>query len=132
MPSSQPSYPLLAPPEPTDVTGPYQLRARSARVARNWQDMSSRIPKAVQRCYEHLAEDPHRSIPGRIFPLRGKEFRGLWEYEVSSSERLYYLPDAQKEPEMAGWTPEEGSSASDYTRVCLVFACGGHINPPQR
>ncbi len=114
------------------MTGPYELRARSARVARSWEDMASRIPKAVQGCYEHLVHEPYRRIPGRVFPLKGKVFRGLWEYEVSGGERLYYLPDAQKEPEMAGWRARGGSGVNDDSRVCLVFACGRHISPPQR
>lgn len=135
-------FPLLAPPNPSDA-GTYQLRALSARVERNWDEMANRIPKAVQACYDHLANDPYRRIPRRVFPLKGRRYRGLWEYEVTGSNRLYYLPDAQNEPEMIGRTPKASATAGspsviqtfDETvavRVCLVLACGYHIPPPPR
>ncbi|MDO8672898.1 MAG: hypothetical protein Q7O66_15930 [Dehalococcoidia bacterium] len=105
--------------------------------------MANRIPRAVQACYDHLTDDPYRRIQRRVFPLKGGRFRGIWEYEVTGSERLYYLPDALNEPEMSDRTP--GALALDLSpagvqdpadtaaeRVCLVLACGHHIPPPPR
>jgi hypothetical protein len=118
------------------------VRGRSARVKRDWDTLASRVPNDAQRCFVHLTTDPYQRIPARIFPLRGKVYAGLWEYEVNRGDRLYYLPDAQSEPEMAGWSPndtgesEETIDNADETsrteRICLVFACGGHITPPRR
>lgn len=119
------------------------MRAKSASVARDWDDMGARVAKAAQTCYEHLSSDPYRRITGRVFPLRGSASHGFWEYEVTGIERLYHLPDAQREPEMSGWEPEteagddEGTTARRATstvseRVCLVFRCGGHQPPPRR
>jgi hypothetical protein len=98
--------------------------------------MGQRVPRATQTCYEHLASDPFRRIPGRVFPLRGRLFRGLWEYEVTGSERLYYVPDAEGEPvptvERKGETPGVSTGSTEPERLCLVLACGGHIPPPSR
>jgi hypothetical protein len=104
--------------------------------------MANRVPNDTQRCFVHLTTDPYQRIPGRVFPLRGKVYAGLWEFEVNRGDRLYYLPDAQNEPELADWSPndlvkgEEAIGDTDVTslpeRICLVFACGGHISPPRR
>ena len=29
---------------------------------------------------------------GRIFPLRGKKFKGAWEYEITGGDRVFYMP----------------------------------------
>lgn len=142
MAADRPRFPLLAPPL-SPFKGPFRLRAKSASVARDCEGMGARIPKATQSCYEHLANDPYRRIQGRVFPLRGSVSRGFWEYEVTGSERLYYLPDAQREPEMADWQPEKevgteegtadrGAASRVSERICLVFRCGGHQPPPRR
>lgn len=89
--------------------------------------MVNRVPSATQTCYEQLTTTPCKQIPRRVFPLRGRPFRDLWEYEVTGAERLYYLPDAHHEREMLGWEPDKQNEL-----VCLVVECGGHIPPPQR
>jgi hypothetical protein len=98
--------------------------------------MGQHVPQATQTCYEHLASAPFRRIPGRVFPLRGKVFRGLWEYEVTGSERLYYLPDAAGEPAPpvgeGDEPPGAGNRSAEGERLCFVLACGGHITPPSR
>ncbi len=119
-------FPRLLPPQSVDEEV-FVVRARSARVERDWASLAARVAPDAQRCYVHLATDPYRRVPGRVFPLRGKVFAGLWEFEVNRSDRLYYLPDAQRQPEMSDWAKED-----DDERVCLVFACGGHVAPPQR
>jgi hypothetical protein len=134
-------FPLLLPPRPTP-SGSFNLRGRSARVRRDWDTLAERVPNDTQRCYVRLTTDPYQRIPGRVFPLRGRVFGGLWEFEINRSDRLYYLPDAQAEPEMEGWSPDvqganhEGDSdrvqPDLVARICLVFACGGHIPPPHR
>lgn len=34
--------------------------------------------------------------PRRVFPLKGKLYQGAWEYEVTSSDRVFYVPDEHK------------------------------------
>ncbi|MBW4617789.1 MAG: hypothetical protein KME17_00180 [Cyanosarcina radialis HA8281-LM2] len=33
----------------------------------------------------------------RVFPLKGKLYMGAWEYEVTSSDRVFYVPDAERQ-----------------------------------
>ena len=35
---------------------------------------------------------PLQRYPGRIFPLKGKKYRGAWEYELSGGDRVFYVP----------------------------------------
>jgi hypothetical protein len=47
---------------------------------------------------------------GRVFPLKGKLYQGAWEYEVSSGDRVFYIPDSEKQK-------------------VIVYYAGEHIKP---
>lgn len=34
--------------------------------------------------------------PGRVFPLKGKPYKGAWEYEVTKGDRVFYVPDEEQ------------------------------------
>ncbi len=55
-----------------------------------------RAPENAYRCYEHLSTIPMVRIPRRVFPLKGKKYRGAGEYEVTSGDRVFYVPDESK------------------------------------
>jgi len=51
--------------------------------------------------------------PGRVFPLRGSAYRGTWECEVTSGDRIYYVPDGA-------------------TQKVVVYYAGPHPRPAPR
>src|ERR1039458_5229694 len=52
-----------------------------------------RSPESALRWYKYLRKCPMARYPRRVFPLKGSGYRGAWECEVTSGDRLYYLPD---------------------------------------
>ncbi len=70
----------------------------NSRVVKNWRQLVLSCPENAIRCYQHLSSNPMQRSPGRIFPLRGKKFKGAWEYEITGSDRVFYvpLPDEKK------------------------------------
>jgi hypothetical protein len=48
------------------------------------------------RCYKDLCNAPTTRQPGRIFPLKGKLYKGAWEYEVTKGDRVFHVPDTQQ------------------------------------
>ena len=69
--------------------------AKSRRVNRDWEALLLRAPENARRCYDHLCFNPMERKAGRIFPLKGKLYRGAWEYEVTSGDRVFYVPDEE-------------------------------------
>lgn len=70
--------------------------ALNRRVNRDWEALLLRAPENTRRCYEDLCTAPMVRKPRRVFPLKGKSYRGVWEYEVTGGERVFYVPDPQK------------------------------------
>ena len=69
--------------------------AKNRRVNRNWEALLLRVPENARRCYNDLCTVPMVRQPKRVFPLKGKRYRGAWEYEVTSGERVFYVPELQ-------------------------------------
>jgi len=67
--------------------------AKNRRVDRSWQALMQQHPENTRRCYRDLCEAPMARQPGRVFPLKGKKYKGVWEYEVTSGDRVFYVPD---------------------------------------
>ena len=70
--------------------------ARNRRVNKDWETLLTQYPENTKRCYEYLRQTPTRRWQGRIFPLRGKKYKGAWEYELTSAARIFYVPDEKK------------------------------------
>lgn len=70
----------------------------NSRVVKNWRELVLSCPENAIRCYQHLSQNPMQRSRGRIFPLRGKKFKGAWEYEITGADRVFYvpLPDEKK------------------------------------
>ena len=84
--------------------------AKNRRVNRDWEALMQRHPENSSRCYHNLCTAATTRQPGRIFPLKGKKYKGVWEYEVSKGDRVFYVPD-------------------DKQLKVVVFYAGKHIQP---
>ena len=67
--------------------------ARNQRINRSWEKLIRQHPENAARCYQYLCSTPMQRYPGRIFPLKGKKYCGAWEYELTESDRVFYVPD---------------------------------------
>lgn len=102
-----PEEQLAAPPIPADVpenvteqvtevpVSPWLVVAKNRRVNRDWEALLLRAPENARRCYEDLCDAPMVRKPKRVFPLKGKQYKGAWEYEVTSSDRVFYVPNEE-------------------------------------
>ncbi|MGB7414635.1 MAG: hypothetical protein WA902_10540 [Thermosynechococcaceae cyanobacterium] len=78
---------------PTQEQGEWFVVARNQRVNHSWEKLIQRHPENTARCYQYLCSTPTQRYPGRIFPLKGKKYRGAWEYELTGGDRVFYVPD---------------------------------------
>ncbi|MBV8882754.1 MAG: hypothetical protein JO235_01955 [Chroococcidiopsidaceae cyanobacterium CP_BM_RX_35] len=69
--------------------------ARNRRVNRDWEELLLIAPENTRRCYEDLCTAPMVRKPRRVFALKGKRYKGAWEYEVTSGERVFCVPDEE-------------------------------------
>lgn len=84
-------------PQATQVpVSPWLVVAKNRRVNRDWESLLLRAPESAKRCYQDLCTVPMVRKPKRVFPLKGKRYKGAWEYEVTSSDRVFYVPDEEK------------------------------------
>jgi hypothetical protein len=85
--------------------------AKNRRVNRDWEALIQRNPEnARRRCYKDLHTAAITRQPGRVFPLKGKKYSGVWEYEVTGGDRVFYVPD-------------------ETQLKVVVFYAGKHIQP---
>jgi len=84
--------------------------AKNRRVNRDWEALIQRNPENARRCHKDLRTAPITRQPGRVFPLKGKKYRGVWEYEVTGGDRVFYVPD-------------------ETQLKVVVFYAGKHIQP---
>ncbi|MEG3876138.1 hypothetical protein QT972_01975 [Microcoleus sp. herbarium7] len=75
---------------------PWLVVAKNRRVNRDWEALMLRAPENTRRCYQDLCTAPIARKPKRVFPLKGKLYKGAWEYEVTGSDRVFYVPDEDK------------------------------------
>ncbi len=84
--------------------------AKNRRVNRDWEALMQRHPENSSRCYHDLRYSPTLRQPGRVFPLKGKKYKGVWEYEVTKGDRVFYIPNEEQ-------------------LKVVVFYAGKHIQP---
>lgn len=89
---------------------PWEVFFTNSRVRNGWNELWEKAPESMARCQEHLENRPLQRVPGRVFPLKGKKYKGVWEYEVTGGDRVFYQPDGVK-------------------RTVLVYYAGKHIEP---
>ncbi|MFB2983684.1 hypothetical protein [Microseira sp. BLCC-F43] len=80
----------------SDITTTWLVVAKNRRVNRDWEALVLRCPENCRRCYEDLSTAPTTRQPGRVFPLRGKVYKGAWEYEVTKGDRVFYVPHEEQ------------------------------------
>lgn len=96
----------------SSAPAPYWLVvAKNRRVNRDWELLLLRAPENARRCYEDLCTAPMVRKPGRVFPLKGKRYRGAWEYEVTGAERVFYVPDLPRRKVVVYYAGEHPKNA---------------------
>lgn len=107
---AEPPEELLEPPEDTEEDSDWLVVARNRRVKKGWDSLAKKYPENLQRCYEDLSTQPMQRRRGRIFPLKGKKYKGAWEYELTGGARIFYVPD-------------------EAEKKVVVYYAGEHIQP---
>jgi hypothetical protein len=97
-------------PRAATAAGEWVLVARNSRVLKGWQELAERAPENMRECFGRLCSKPLERLPGRIFPLKHKKYKGAWEYEVTSGDRVFYIPDSA-------------------TKRVVVYYAGKHVTP---
>ncbi len=118
-----PEESLTAPPTPPSAKdnpaeiiaqlpeSPWLVVAKNRRVNRDWEALLLRAPENTRRCYQDLCTSPMVRKPKRVFPLKGKLYQGAWEYEVTSSDRVFYVPDEDKRKVLVYYAGKHPKSA---------------------
>lgn len=88
----------------------WKLMAQNSRVNKSWQAMMDKAPENALWCFEWLHLHPMKRLPGRVYPLKRKQYRGSWAFEITGGDRVYYTPKPQE-------------------KTVLIFYAGGH--PPK-
>jgi hypothetical protein len=96
--------------EITETDTIWLVVAKNRRVNRDWEALMQRYPENSSRCYHDLSTAPTNRQPGRVFPLKGRKYQGVWEYEVAKGDRVFYVPN------------------EDLLKV-VIFYAGKHIQP---
>jgi hypothetical protein len=96
--STEPPKEILVAPSSlkTEDKSLWKVIAKNRRVNRSWEELIQKDLESARRCYEHLKNNPLQRKPGRIFPLKGKKYKGNWEYEFNSGDRVFYTPNPEK------------------------------------
>ncbi|MBW4527098.1 MAG: hypothetical protein KME18_18230 [Phormidium tanganyikae FI6-MK23] len=89
-PAEPPEVKLTAP-DLSESEATWFVVAKNRKVNRDWEAMMLKSPENANRCYEHLCTHPNARQPGRVFPLKGKKYKGVWEYELTGGDRVFYL-----------------------------------------
>jgi len=111
-----PRTPLSTKENTTDVIlqlpeSPWLVVAKNRRVNRDSEALLLRAPENTRRCYQDLCTSPMVRKPKRVFPLKGKLYQGAWEYEVTSSDRVFYVPDEDKRKVLVYYAGKHPKSA---------------------
>jgi hypothetical protein len=118
-----PEESLTAPPAPPSAKenpaeliaqlpeSPWLVVAKNRRVNRDWEALLLRAPENTRRCYQDLCSSPMVRKPKRVFPLKGKLYNGAWEYEVTSSDRVFYVPDEDQRKVLVYYAGKHPKSA---------------------
>ncbi|MCW5314353.1 hypothetical protein GTQ43_11200 [Nostoc sp. KVJ3] len=92
----EPPFVKLTAPTLSEIENTWLVVAKNRRVNRDWEALMQRHKENTRRCYEDLCTAPTTRQPGRVFPLKGKPYKGVWEYEVTKGDRVFYVPDEEQ------------------------------------
>jgi hypothetical protein len=79
----------------TEIEKIWLVVAKNRRVNRDWEALVQRHPENSNRCYHDLCAAPTLRQPGRVFPLKGRKYKGVWEYcrQTTGSKSLFLRSD---------------------------------------
>lgn len=98
---------------PGPSKGDWEVVAKNSRVLKDWKELLERAPENTRECFARLRENPMERVPRRVFPLKHKDYKGSWEYEVTGGDRVFYTPD-------------------QASKKIVVYYAGKHLNPAPR
>lgn len=67
--------------------------ASSAQAKREWEHFLAIRPTALKAAFERISEHPLDILGARQFPLKGEANKGVWQYEITGGDRLFYTID---------------------------------------
>lgn len=76
--------------------GRYKLVSSSAKAHREWDAFVQKVPDAMKAAFERLSEHPLDAVGARQFPLKGKQLKPFWQYEITGGDRLFYAVDLKQ------------------------------------
>ena len=74
------------------VSTPWKVIGNGAKVVKSWKKLVEQCPEDTTLCYESLSTNPMQRIPLVSFPMKGKNFKGGWEYRVTGNYRVFFQP----------------------------------------
>ncbi len=73
-------------------TTAWEVLGNGAKVVKSWKKLVEQCPEDATLCYERLSTNPMQRIPFVSFPMKGKSFKGGWEYRVKGNYRVFFQP----------------------------------------
>lgn len=77
-------------------TGEWRLLCASASVLRDWERLKKLRREAMAACEVHIKTNPLLRRPGRVYPWRGRDADGRWEFEVTGGDRVLYRVNVEE------------------------------------
>jgi hypothetical protein len=85
------------------VEGEWAVRFGTSEAAKGWEDLCTQLPANTRAAFELMRVSPRPPQDGSHYQLRGglstRVFKGQtleqWQVKISSSGRIWYLPDDQ-------------------------------------
>ena len=81
---------------PPDAPPHYSVHAGDKGVAKQWRDLTVSHGGKLREYYDHLTQTPTKQLGERIFPMKGKQYAGVWECEVGGGARFFYVVDEER------------------------------------
>ena len=70
----------------------WTVYASSKRILKDWHNLVINNPEETIACYKAISSAPMQRIRGVAFAMKGKTFKGGWEYKVNKGDRVFYQP----------------------------------------
>jgi hypothetical protein len=89
---------------PPPVDGEWDVRFGTAEAAKGWPELCAQFANSTREAFDQMRANPRPPQDSTHYQLRGalatRSFQGRslqqWQAKVSSSGRIWYLPDDEK------------------------------------
>ena len=71
---------------------PWTVYASSKRVLKDWRNLVINNPDETIASYKAMSNAPLQRVRGIAFAMKGKIFKGGWEYKINKGDRVFYQP----------------------------------------